>query len=947
MKKSKRLIASLMAVSMCMAGVNFPYAVNTVSTSAVAATDDETTLKDYALQVWELVNAERAMQGIAPLEFNDDLNEVSVMRASEITELFEHTRPDGTKCSTALAEFGLSTHSYGENIAYTSLGYPDQPEEVMNNWMNSEGHRKNILNEKFTNIGIGVAFADGAYYWVQTFTGDLNKSSTETTWNIDDDGTLTISGTGYMEDYGFNENHAPWYSEHENIKKVVVKSGIKSLGDYAFASCDRITDIELPETVTKIGTGAFESCHSLNNINLPSKLNTISDYAFHFCDHLSSVQLPDGLKTIGNNAFDDCIVLSEINIPGSVTSIGTSAFSNCKMFTSVTIPANVTNIGNGVFFGCEALESVTLPEGITSIGENMFYQCSSLESVTIPESVTEIGDNAFGYCENLKSIIIPENVTFISAYTFNKCTSLQSVTIINPDCVISNDVDTINDTAVIYGYSNSTAQAYAEKYNRDFVSLDDDGTFKWNVTDGVLTVSGKCDMPDYSDNNPAPWKDDKDSITKVVIEDGITNIGSRAFDSCENLAEVIIPDSVTVIGEYAFNNCVNLKSITIPVSVTDIGDGAFYNCGSFKEVLIMTILNPECQIYDYDYTLGENVAIYGYKGSTAQAYAKNYGKQFIAIDNANDTITWNLSGGVLTITGEGDMPDYDVRYTALNYSPWYGNNSIKEVIIGDGITSIGDCTFTRCENLTSVTIPDSVTRIGEYAFGVCGLTEVNIPESVKIIDEMAFSNCVNLKKINIPEKITKLNDNVFWYCKELTEINLPENLESIGTDAFSGCDNLKEVTVPANVKNIGLAAFSDCTGLESVTILNPDCELYDYNDTIISTATIYGYEGSTAQAYAEKYGNKFVAIGSGTDSTLLGDSNIDGEISISDAVLIMQTLVNSDEYKLTEQGQKNADVVDGDGITGKDALAIQMVLANLMKAEDLPTTSEKMDSMAK
>lgn len=944
MKKSKRLMASLMAVSICVAGVNFPYAVNEVSMPVVAAADDEAVLKDYALQVWELVNAERAMQGIAPLEFNDDLNEVSVLRAGEITELFEHTRPDGTKCNTALAEFGLSTHNYGENIAYTSIGYPDQPEEVMDGWMNSEGHRKNILNEKYKNIGIGVAFADGVYYWVQTFTGDLNKSSVESAWNIDADGTLTISGAGYMEDYGFNGNYAPWYSERDNIKKVVVKSGIKSLGNYAFAGCDYITEVELPETVTKIGMGTFEGCHKLSNINLPSKLTGIGDYAFDFCESLSSVKLPDGLKTIGNNAFDNCTVLSEINIPDSVTSIGTSALSNCKMLTSVTIPDNVTNIGNGVFYGCEALESVTLPMEMTSIGENMFYQCRSLESINIPESITTIYDNAFGYCESLDSVTIPENVSSISAYAFKKCTSLKSVTVMNPDCVISSDIDTINDTAVIYGYSNSTAQAYAEKYNRNFVSLDDDSTFKWNITDGVLTISGKCDMPDYSDNNPAPWENDKDSITKVVINDGITNIGNYAFDSCENLTEVIIPDSVSVIGEYAFTGCIGLTSVNIPESVTNIGNSAFYNCGSFKEVLIMTILNPECQIYDYDYTLGENVAIYGYKRSTAQVYAKNYGKQFIAIDNANDTITWNLSDGVLTITGEGDMPDYDVRYTELNYSPWYGNQSIKEVIIGDGITSIGDCTFTRCENLTSVTIPDSVTEIGEYAFGICGLTEVSIPESVEIIGAMAFSNCINLKKINIPEKITTIDYNVFWECKELTEIKLPENLESIGNNAFSGCDGFSEVTVPASVKNIDSGAFSDCTGLESVTILNPDCEFYDYKDTIVSTATIYGYEGSTAQAYAEKYGNKFVAIGSGTDSTLLGDSNTDGNIDISDAVLIMQSLVNNDEYKLTEQGRKNADVVDGDGVTSKDALAIQMVIADIITADNLPITSADMEN---
>ena len=194
----------------------------------------------------------------------------------------------------------------------------------------------------------------------------------------------------------------------------------------------------------------------------------------------------------------------------------------------------------------------------------------------------------------------------------------------------------------------------------------------------------------------------------------------------------------------------------------------------------------------------------------------------------------------------------------------------------------------------------------------------------------------------------------FADCSGLKTLEIEEgDLTVIPQNAFSGCSSLTSVAIPKNIATVNSYAFQDCTKLEGITFYNPECKIYDNKSTICNdskgfTGTIYGYKDSTAQAYAEKYGYKFAEIGEQpTTSTpskaeLFGDANGDGEISLSDAVFIMQSLSNPDEYQLNEQQILNADVVDaGSGLTTMDALAIQMIGINLISIEDLPMTSEE------
>ena len=190
------------------------------------------------------------------------------------------------------------------------------------------------------------------------------------TWTLGASGTLTISGKGAMADYYIFS--VPWYDTRSQVKTVIIKNGVTSIGNCAFDGCSSLTSVTIPNSVTGIG-----------------------NWAFYGCSSLTSAIIPDSVTSIGEDAFNGCKSLTSVTIPNSVTSIANGAFSNCSSLTSVTIPDGVTSIGESAFYGCSSLTNVTIPKSVTSIGDWAFSNCTSLTNVTIPKSVTRIGFGAF------------------------------------------------------------------------------------------------------------------------------------------------------------------------------------------------------------------------------------------------------------------------------------------------------------------------------------------------------------------------------------------------------------------------------------------------------------------------------------------------------------------------------------------------------------------------
>ncbi len=201
------------------------------------------------------------------------------------------------------------------------------------------------------------------------------------TWVLDNEGTLTISGTGEMYDWTYiPSERAPWNNLAYNIFTVIIEDGVESIGKYAFYR-DDIEKVEIPDSVTKISSNAFWYCTSLTTITIPDSVKEMGSSVFYRCESLTSIKIPDGVTSIGETTFLGCTSLATVTIPDSVTSIGLLAFRDCESLTNIVIPEGVTIIKNQTFYGCSSLINITIPKSVTEIESLAFYGCSSLTDV--------------------------------------------------------------------------------------------------------------------------------------------------------------------------------------------------------------------------------------------------------------------------------------------------------------------------------------------------------------------------------------------------------------------------------------------------------------------------------------------------------------------------------------------------------------------------------------
>ena len=352
-------------------------------------------------------------------------------------------------------------------------------------------------------------------------------------WNLDDKGTLTISGTGAMYDYDTNDpdsmTSVPWANLRDCIQKVIIEEGVTTICNYAFYGCTELTDATIPAGVTSVGDFAFKDCYSLTSASLPEGVTYIGNHAFSLCYNLEETNIPASVQSIGFEAYYRCGKITGITLPDSLTYMDAFAFRGCTGLTAVTIPAGLTGIETGAFAECTGLTVVTIPEGVTTIGAAAFSDCTALTEINIPGSMTEIGFNAFANCTGLKRILIPSGVTAIGEAAFYGCTGLTEMQV--------------------------------------------------EAGNPVFHSAGNCIVKTADKTLIAGCK------TSVIPSDGsVTCIGVSAFNGCTTVTDIVIPNTVTSLEDYAFYGCAGLTSITIPDSVTGIGDYVFYECTGLKHV---------------------------------------------------------------------------------------------------------------------------------------------------------------------------------------------------------------------------------------------------------------------------------------------------------------------------------------------------------------------------
>ena len=334
---------------------------------------------------------------------------------------------------------------------------------------------------------------------------------------------------GLMMDWTLSTK-SPMRQYESSVRTAYVKQGVVSIGNYAFWSCDFLSQLTLPQSLMSIGNNvfsyckslsqltlpqglmsignnAFDQCYGLLQITIPSSVTSIGRSAFEFCNGLMQLTLQQGLTSIGSSAFYCCRNLSQVTIPSSVISIGGRAFSGCdslteiyvdpentaysskegvlfnkdqtelcqypngKPNTSYTIPDGVTIVDIGAFMLCPVLSEVIIPDGVTCIESQAFYSNHGLAQVTIPGSVESIGDYAFFDCSNLTQVTIQQGITSIDRYVFQNCRQLIQVTIPQSVTNIEDSAFTgCSSLAQIYGASNSYAQTWAESKGYTFIA---------------------------------------------------------------------------------------------------------------------------------------------------------------------------------------------------------------------------------------------------------------------------------------------------------------------------------------------------------------------------------------------------------------------------------------------------------------------------------------------
>ena len=741
------------------------------------------------------------------------------------------------KCVTKIGKYALgyyfdnNTNSFKKISDFTIKGYTD-----------TEAYKYAKING-FNFVSLGKA--DSPYTYLDCYNEFLNYDDNE------EDREYHFIITGY---HGYEKNLIiP--SEYSDVPVGRIYSN-------AFANNSEFVSVTLPESLTRIGYDAFINCTNLREITIPKSVKSIGENAFgYYYQHGDADIVPHKVTNFTIKGYMNTEAERYAKENGfNFISLGTVSPYKYDVYND----DEDDDYGCGYitdYYGCE--ENVIIPNIIDNINmiaidSEAFYNNLYIKNVTIPNGIVRIHEDAFYNCHNLKTITVPSSVEYISNYAFGYYMEDGY-----DDGYFTKPVEIPNFT--IKGYTNSSAERYAKNNGFKFVSTgtspaydyqinDDDNTIsitKYNGNEENVIIPSTIDGKKVTSIDRRAFSDVK-SLKKVVIPSTVTNIGYEAFDYCINLTNVTIPDSVKGVEKYAFYNCKNLKEVTIPKSVTSLSDVAFgYTPDSD---------GMESKV--------ENFTIKGYTNSVAEKYASENGLKFVSIGTISPYEYDILDDGTVEITSyNGEDENVTIpseidgkKVTSIGYGAFKGEfnyeteqyeSNLISVTIPNSVTSIGNSAFCGCSSLTSITIPNSVTSIGDCAFSetkwlenkqkenplvivngilIDGRTcsgEVTIPNGVTRIVVGAFRECTSLTSITIPNSVTIIGGEAFADCSSLTNITIPNSVivndddgEEYTNGWFTGCEKLSSVKLSDNMSDIPPYTFSGCTNLKNITFPN-------------------------------------------------------------------------------------------------------------------------------
>ena len=513
----KRLLSLILAMCMVFSLV-----------SAAAAAENPVTVtilgREYASQaadVFDLVNQTRADRGIAPVTRNATLSTLAMQRAAEIALYYSHTRPDGTDCFTILDGAYSGWYNCGENIAINQRS----AEEVMEDWMNSQGHRENILSADFTQIGIGCFYSDGVFTWVQLF-GNSTSDTAQTTAADETDvmvdvqilpSLLSVETLGAVDELEMwpGQTHT-MIIDATNVEFVysspalIVAEGNATDENGTIIATRTVDPIDGSVVITAVNPGSavmeipvYAGQPDAMRINItvlgeeepttppvepqptepaPTEPQPTEPAPTEPAPTEPQPTEPDddiiasgpcGAYAAWALDKDGTLTISGTGYMGGYSQKGAPWFPYADQIRHLVVEDGITGIGSYAFSHCSALVDVELPESIEYIDYCAFEYCTSLTSINLPQGITIIEAGCLRGCTSLTSLTIPNGVTYISDDAFGNCTGLQSIVI--PDSVTSIEFNAFLGCPVtIYCYERSEAHMYAERNGYAFVVMEDE-----------------------------------------------------------------------------------------------------------------------------------------------------------------------------------------------------------------------------------------------------------------------------------------------------------------------------------------------------------------------------------------------------------------------------------------------------------------------------------------
>ena len=356
------------------------------------------------------------------------------------------------------------------------------------------------------------------------------------------------------------------------LKTVEIKGNVPRLSNYSFHECDALQEVLITGSVGTIGDDAFKELDSLERVQIAGGLKTIGKRAFWLCDNLTTVSLPDGVTSIGEEAFKECSSLTTINLPNSITTIGANAFNGTKLTGPLNIPSSLVSLGDNAFHGCSGLTgTLVFPGAMENISTNVFAGCSGIEEIILPRGVLTIGAGAFNNCSGVQRLWLTNSIKTIGVSALSGMKNLKKIYFSGTYL----DWDTNIQWADDKGYSNFPV---GPTLNGETASGSCGESLTWSLNSaGDLTISGTGDMASFIATG-APWAEYRNQVKLVILGQGVTSIGSSAFQDCENLETVRLPNTLTALGEAAFLRCGKLTNVSLPISLKSVGEDCFTGC---------------------------------------------------------------------------------------------------------------------------------------------------------------------------------------------------------------------------------------------------------------------------------------------------------------------------------------------------------------------------------